>query len=101
MHVHLRTTQKNDQDIYSQSNVMCSWAFVKRRFPLIATEIEEHEFLLHFIVPEEAVTNLRPNDVTFMEVDSFHRVECFIDYLGCFLVLTFYAVQTQVTNFTP
>jgi uncharacterized protein YlxP (DUF503 family) len=79
MHVHLRTTQKNDQDIYSQSNVMRSWASVKRRFPLIAAEIEEHDSRLHFVIREEAVTNLRPNDVTFMEVDSFHRVECFID----------------------
>ncbi|KAG1734472.1 hypothetical protein EDB19DRAFT_1727118 [Suillus lakei] len=79
MHMHLRTTQANDRDIYSQSNIMRSWTSVKRRFPLIAAEVEEHEFGPRFIIREETVTNLRPDDVTFMEVNSFHHAECFIN----------------------
>ncbi|KAG1871834.1 hypothetical protein DFJ58DRAFT_903936 [Suillus subalutaceus] len=79
MHMHLRTTQASDQDIHSQSNVMRAWASVKRRFPLIAAEVEEHELGPRFIIREETVMNLRPDDVTFMEVNSFHHVECFVN----------------------
>ena len=79
MHVHLRTTQTNDQDIHSQANVMRSWASVKRRFPLIAAELQEHEAGPCFILREEAVMNLRPDDITFKEVDSSHYAECFIN----------------------
>ncbi|OJA15039.1 hypothetical protein AZE42_10230 [Rhizopogon vesiculosus] len=79
MHVHLRTTQSNDRGIHSQPNVMRSWVSVKRRFPLIAAEVQEHESGLHFILREEAVMDLRPDDVTFKEVDSFHHAECFIN----------------------
>lgn len=78
MHIHLRTTQTNDQDIHSESNVLRSWASVKRRFPLIAAEVEEHEFGPRFVIREETVMNLRPDDVTFMEVNSFHHVECLV-----------------------
>jgi hypothetical protein len=79
MHVHLRTTQKNDRYIDSQPNITRSWASVKRRFPLIAAEVQEHDSGLHFILREEVITDLRPDDVTFKEVDSFHHVECFIN----------------------
>lgn len=79
MHVHLRTAQKNDRCIDSQPNITRSWASVKRRFPLIAAEVQEHDSGLHFILREEAITDLRPDDVTFKEVDSFHHVECFIN----------------------
>ncbi|KAG1818062.1 uncharacterized protein BJ212DRAFT_1479888 [Suillus subaureus] len=79
MHIHLRATQASDQDIHSQSNVMRAWASVKRRFPLIAAEVEEHEFGPRFIIREETVMNLRPDDVTFLEVNSFHHAECFIN----------------------
>jgi hypothetical protein len=78
MHIHLRTTQANDQDLYSQSNVLRSWASVKRRFPLIAAEVEEHELGPRFIIREETVMNCRPDDVTFMEVNSFHHAECLV-----------------------
>ncbi|KAG1742244.1 uncharacterized protein EDB91DRAFT_302935 [Suillus paluster] len=79
VHIHLRTIQTNDQDIYSRLNVMRSWESVKRRFPLIAAEVQEHESGPRFILREEAVTNLRPDDVTFKEVNSFHHAECFIN----------------------
>ncbi|KAG0694743.1 hypothetical protein DFH29DRAFT_307605 [Suillus ampliporus] len=79
MHIHLRTTQADDRDIHSQPNVKRSWASVKRRFPLIATEVEEHESGPRFILREETVMNLRPDDVTFTEVNSFHHAECFIN----------------------
>ncbi|KAG0696055.1 hypothetical protein DFH29DRAFT_991812 [Suillus ampliporus] len=79
IHVHLRTTQTNDRDIHSQPNFMRSWVSVKRRFPLIAVEVQEHESGLRFILREESVTNLRPDDVTFKEVNSFHHAECFIN----------------------
>lgn len=79
MHVHLRTAQVDDQDIQSQSNVTRSWVSVKRRFPLIAAEVQEHESGPHFILREEAATDLRPDDVTFKEVNSFHHVEHFIN----------------------
>ncbi|KAG1733340.1 uncharacterized protein EDB91DRAFT_1057481 [Suillus paluster] len=79
VHVHLRTIQTNDQDIYSQPNVTRSWVSVKRRFPLIAAEVLEHESGLRFILREEAVTNLGPDDVIFKEVNSLHDTECFIN----------------------
>ncbi|KAG2074885.1 hypothetical protein BDR04DRAFT_121881 [Suillus decipiens] len=79
MHIHLRIIQANDEDIHSQSNIMRSWASVKRRFPLIAAEVEEHEFGPCFVIREEMVMNLRPEDVTFMEVNSFHHAECFVN----------------------
>ncbi|KAG2152768.1 hypothetical protein DEU56DRAFT_907944 [Suillus clintonianus] len=78
-HVHLRTTQSNDSDIHSHPNVMRSWASVKRRFPLLAAEVQEYESGSRFILREEAVANLRPDDVTFKEVNSLHHVECFIN----------------------
>jgi hypothetical protein len=78
MHMHLRTTRASDQDILSQSNIMRAWASVKRRFPLIAAEVDEHEFGLRFIIREETVMNIRPDDVTFTEVNSFHHAECFV-----------------------
>ncbi|KAG1736437.1 uncharacterized protein EDB91DRAFT_505789 [Suillus paluster] len=79
VHVHLRTIQTDDRDIHSQLNVMRSWGSVKRRFPLIAAEVLEHESGPSFILREEAVTNLRPDDVTFKEVNSFHHAECLIN----------------------
>ncbi|KAG1794191.1 uncharacterized protein HD556DRAFT_1371530 [Suillus plorans] len=78
MHIHLRTAQASDQVVHSQSNILRSWVSVKRRFPLIAAEVEEHEFGPRFIIREETVMNLRPDDVTFTEVDSFHHAECFV-----------------------
>ncbi|KAG2357841.1 hypothetical protein BDR07DRAFT_1452931 [Suillus spraguei] len=81
MHIHLRIIQTNDEDIHSQSNVTRSLTSVKRRFPLIAAEVEEHEFGPRFVICEETVMNLnfRPKDVTFMEVNSFHHAECFVN----------------------
>ncbi|KAG2153423.1 hypothetical protein DEU56DRAFT_727136 [Suillus clintonianus] len=79
MHIHLRTAEANDRDIYSQLNVMRSWASVKRRFPLIAAEVQECESGPRFIIREETITNLRPDDVTFMDINSFHHAECFIN----------------------
>lgn len=79
IHAHLRFIQTDDLDIHSQPNVMRSWASVKRRFPFIAAEVQEYESGLRFILREEAVTNLRPDDVTFKEIDSLHHAECFIN----------------------
>lgn len=79
VHAHLRSTQANDPDIHSQPNVMRSWASVKKRFPLVAAEVQEYESGLRFILREEAVTHLRPADVTFKEINSLHHAESFIN----------------------
>ena len=69
MHVHLKVVRPEDAAIYACENVRRAWASVKRRFPLLAAEVEEGE-PLRFVVREENVTELRNEDITFTTIPS-------------------------------
>ncbi|KAF9240391.1 hypothetical protein BU15DRAFT_61411 [Melanogaster broomeanus] len=79
MHIHLRATRPSDADIYSRDNVRRAWLSVKRRFPLLAAEVQEEDGGSYFVLREENVVSLREGDVTFGTVSSFHDVERFIN----------------------
>ncbi|KAF9234532.1 hypothetical protein BU15DRAFT_78955 [Melanogaster broomeanus] len=81
MHIHLRATRPSDADIYSPDNVRRAWLSVKRRFPLLAAEVQEEDGNSYFVLREENVVSLREGDVTFGTVSSFHDAERFISYI--------------------
>ncbi|KAF9240389.1 hypothetical protein BU15DRAFT_61409 [Melanogaster broomeanus] len=76
MHIHLRATRPSDTDIYSRDNVRRAWLSVKRRFPLLAAEVQEEDAVTPtLLLREENVVSLREWDVTFARLQMYHPLE--------------------------
>ncbi|KAH7921279.1 hypothetical protein BV22DRAFT_1019666 [Leucogyrophana mollusca] len=78
MHIHLRAAQDADKNLYSPANVTRSWSSVKRRFPLLAAEVQEHDSTIQFVLREQSVGTLCANEITFTDVSSFQDADRFV-----------------------
>ncbi|KAH0832842.1 hypothetical protein J3R83DRAFT_11769 [Lanmaoa asiatica] len=83
MHVQLKVNRPEDAGMYACKNVQRAWASVKRRFPLLAAEVEEVEedTRLNFIVREENVMGPRNEELTLITIPSLLAAEHFLTNL--------------------
>lgn len=80
VHVHLKVLRPEDAVVYACENVRRAWASVKRRFPLLAAEVEEAE-PLRFVIREENVMGLRNEDITLTTIPSLFAADHFLTNL--------------------
>ncbi|OJA14295.1 hypothetical protein AZE42_10486 [Rhizopogon vesiculosus] len=70
LHLQLRSLNKHDENILSDSNIIRTWLSLKRRYPMLCAQIRSREGVEKFFVEEKRVASLNHGEVTFGSVSS-------------------------------
>ncbi|KAH7889365.1 hypothetical protein F5I97DRAFT_1923912 [Phlebopus sp. FC_14] len=77
IHVQLRLLNEEDQDIFSEANLIRTWLSVKQRYPLLGATIDPSGGEPRFVVQECRLININPGEFSSDEVNSAEEAQKF------------------------